>query len=281
MTSRKSLPCRRVGEFLIVTLSGGSLPIGMDSLANIDADVAFDLQSQADDIAPGSIHLNAYLVRGQGRNVLIDSGLDHQQLVGSLAELGVTPAAVDTVLLTHAHPDHVGGLLDEAGAAAFPNAELVLDQREFEFWQDDGPFARALGRSRTNFLIARRAFAGYAGRVRTVSAGAVLPGIQAVDLAGHTVGHTGYRLESAGQSLLVWGDVVHFPGVQVACPEATVRFDQDPSRAVATRRRIFDQVSDEGILVAGMHLGQPGFVRIRRAGDRYQLLGDGVEVAST
>lgn len=274
MISGQCAPCRRVGEFSIFALSGGSMAVGMDTLANIDPAVALGLQRLEGDSAPGAIHLNAYLVRGQGRNVLIDTGLDYRQLVGSLARLGVTPADVDAVLLTHAHPDHVGGLLDESGAAAFPNAELVLDQREFEFWQDEVQLGRALGRSRTHFQIARRAFAGYAGRVRTIRAGECLPGIQALDLAGHTVGHTGYRLESAGQGLLVWGDVVHFPGVQVACPEATVRFDQDPRLAVATRRRLFEQLSDEGILVAGMHLGQPGFARIRRDGGAYQLMYD-------
>ncbi len=190
----------------------------------------------------------------------------------NLSLAGIEPSEIDTILLTHAHPDHVGGLVNRAGQIAFPNAELVVHQREVEFWRDDGNLSRASERARGNFLIARQVFDGYRDQLRTFDAGEVLPGISAMPLPGHTDGHSGYLLESHDQGLLVWGDIVHFPHIQIKRPDVSIAFDQDPSLAAATRSRLLDLVSSEGLLIAGMHLGELGFARIKRMGGSYGLL---------
>jgi glyoxylase-like metal-dependent hydrolase (beta-lactamase superfamily II) len=115
-------------------------------------------------------------------------------------------------------------------------------------------------------------FDGYRNKLRTFDEGEVLPGIRAMPLPGHTDGHSGYLLESRDQSLLVWGDTVHFPHIQIERPDVSIAFDQDPSLAVATRSRLLDLVSSEGLLIAGMHLGELGFARIKRTGQSYGLL---------
>ena len=130
---------------------------------------------------------------------------------------------IDTVLLTHAHPDHVGGLISERGEAVFVNAELVVAPRELAFWCDDANLSRGSGRAHTNFLIARRAFDAYRARLRTIDGDLVAPGITALPLPGHTAGHTGYRLESGPHSLLVWGDIAHFPHIQIPRPDCVDR----------------------------------------------------------
>ncbi|SDC78977.1 Glyoxylase, beta-lactamase superfamily II [Paraburkholderia lycopersici] len=235
------------------------------------------MQSRGGQKEPATVHINCYVVRGAGRTILIDGGAGGVKQWGgrlrtNLSLAGVEPSEIDTILLTHAHPDHVGGLVDPTGQIAFPNAELVAHRREVRFWQDDGNLGRASERARGNFLIARQVFDGYSDKLRTFDEGEVLPGIKAMPLPGHTDGHTGYIFESREQSLLVWGDIVHFPHIQIERPDVSIAFDQDQSLAASTRSRLLDMVSSDGLLIAGMHLGEPGFARIKQTRGKYGLL---------
>ncbi len=270
------LPARQIGDFLIQAISDGHLTARLDLLSAIDPAEATRLQLQAGASDPCSIHINCYLVRGRGRTMLIDAGAGGikgwgGQLKANLARAGVQPSDVDTILLTHAHPDHIGGLLDAQGQAVFPGAELLIHPRELSFWEDDGNLARSNERARGNFLLARQVFAGYRRNLRLLVQGDVLPGISVVPLAGHTPGHMGYRLESEGSSALIWGDIVHFPHIQIARPEVSIAFDQDPGLAAVARSRLLDVVSTDGLLVAGMHLGELGFAHVQRKGKGYAI----------
>jgi len=272
-----TFPTQQAGDFTITAISDGYLTASLDFLSNIDPSLAARMQSEAGQQEPAAVHINCYVVRGAGRTILIDAGAGGikqwgGRLIRNLSLAGVEPGDIDTILLTHAHPDHVGGLVDAAGHIVFPNAELVVHQRELAFWQDDGNLSRASERARGNFLIARQVFSGYRNTLRTFAEGEVLPGIKAMPLPGHTDGHSGYLFESAGQSVLVWGDIVHFPHIQIQRPDVSIAFDQDASQAAATRSRLLDMVSSEGLLIAGMHLGELGFARIKRTGSGYGLL---------
>ncbi|WP_062785586.1 MBL fold metallo-hydrolase [Novosphingobium capsulatum] len=274
--SKLAFPSKQVGDLNITAVSDGYLHASFDFLANIDPDNASRMQENAGIKDHTSIHINCYLVRGGGRTVLIDAGAGGfkqwgGRLRSNLLLAGIQPSEIDAILLTHAHPDHVGGLMDASGEAAFPNAELVVHNREVAFWQDDGNLSRAPERARGNFLVARQAFEGYRDRLRTFDAGEVLTGMTAMPLPGHTDGHTGYRLESGGQNLLVWGDIVHFPQIQIPRPDVTIAFDQDSHLAASTRSRLLDLVSSERLLIAGMHLGELGFAHIRRDGENYAI----------
>ena len=276
MVSNMTFPGRRVGDFTITAISDGYLTAGLDVLSNIDVADAAGMQRAAGQQQPSALHINCYVVRGAGRTILVDAGAGGikqwgGRLKDNLRLAGIEPAAIDTVLLTHAHPDHVGGLVNGAGQVAFPNAELVAHRREVEFWRDDGNLSRASERARGNFRIARQVFDAYGDALRVFDAGKVLPGITALPLPGHTDGHTGYVLESGDQGLLVWGDIVHFPHIQIKRPDVSIAFDHDASQAVATRSRLLDRVSSERLLIAGMHLGEAGFARIRRTNGEYGL----------
>ena len=272
-----ALPMLQIGDFLIHAISDGHLTASLDLLCHIDPAEATQLQLKAGVSDPSSIHINTYLVRGKGRTILIDAGAGGVkgwggELRGNLLRAGVQPTDVDTILLTHAHPDHVGGLLDAHGHPVFPNAELLIHPRELSFWEDDGNLARSNDRARGNFLLARQVFAGYRRNLRLLAEGDVLPGISMVPLPGHTPGHTGYRVESEGRSALIWGDIVHFPHIQIARPDVCIAFDQEPQRAAATRSALLDMVSADRLMAAGMHLGELGFARIRRIGRSYAFI---------
>lgn len=271
-----NFPGQQIGEFSITAISDGYLSARLDLLSNIDPVDASGLQQAAGVNDPSSIHINCYLVRGRGRTILIDAGAGGfkqwgGKLKANLALAGVQPSDVDTILLTHAHPDHVGGLLDASGEAAFPEAELVAHQHEISFWEDDGHLSRASERARGNFLFARKVFDKYREKMRTFTREDVLPGISAVPLLGHTAGHSGYRIESSNRSLLIWGDIVHFPQIQIARPDVSIAFDQDPLLSADTRSKLLDVVSSDKLLVAGMHLGELGFAHIERTGTAYRI----------
>ncbi len=270
------LPSQQIGDFSITAISDGYLSASLDLLSNIDPMDASKLQQNAGVNDPSSIHINCYLVRGRGRTILIDAGAGGFKQWGgklkvNLALAGVQFSDIDTILLTHAHPDHVGGLLDSSGEAAFPDAELVVHQHEVSFWEDDSNLSRASERARGNFLIARKVFEKYREKMRTFTDNEVLPGISAMPLLGHTAGHSGYRLESDDRSLLIWGDIVHFPQIQITRPDVSIAFDQDPLLSADTRSKLLDIVSSDKILIAGMHLGELGFAHIVRTGKTYKI----------
>lgn len=274
--SSLTFPTQNVGDLTITAVSDGYLHASFDLLANIDPADASRMQENAGIKDHTSIHINGYLVRGGGRTVLIDAGAGGFKQWGgrlktNLLLAGIQPSEIDAILLTHAHPDHVGGLMDASGEAVFPNAELVAHRQEVAFWQDDGNLSRAPERARGNFLLARQAFDGHRDRLRTFEGGEVLPGITAMPLPGHTAGHTGYRLESGGQNLLVWGDIVHFPQIQVPRPEVSIAFDQDAHLAADTRSRLLDLVASNRLLIAGMHLGDLGFAHIKWTSGNYDV----------
>lgn len=271
-------PSQQIGDFSVTAISDGFLSAPLELLSNIDPAEATRLQHAAGMSAPSAIHINCYLIRSPTQTVLVDAGAGGfkqwgGRLQDNLKRAGVLPSDIDTVLLTHAHPDHIGGLLDSAGDRAFPDAELVVQEQELDFWENDANFCRASERARGNFIFARQVFGKYRDRLRTFVGGEVLPGISAQPLPGHTAGHCGYHINSNGQGLLIWGDIVHFPHLQIARPNVSIAFDLDPHLATATRVHLLDRVSADQLLIAGMHLGEEGFVQIVRTGKSYRVVG--------
>jgi glyoxylase-like metal-dependent hydrolase (beta-lactamase superfamily II) len=225
--------------------------------------------------------VNCYLIWSAGRLALVETGSGDYllptagKLQQNLKAAGVDPADIDTVVLTHMHPDHSAGLTDpKTGRKFFPNAELVVHENEPKHWRDDGAMSRASERAqKLYFQCAREQIAPYHNVTRTFArAEEVFPGVTSVPLHGHTPGHSGYMVSSGKDSLLIWGDIIHVPEIQVPRPEVTIEFDTDPHQAAATRKRTFDMVATDRQLIAGMHVHFPGFAYLSRDGDGYRML---------
>jgi glyoxylase-like metal-dependent hydrolase (beta-lactamase superfamily II) len=267
---------RKIGDIEMTALSDGPFPATLDTLLDFDRDEAQRLLGKPAG-TPFFLPVNSYLLKLGGKWALVDTGCGPTagpalgQLPIRLREAGVAPEAIDVVLLTHIHPDHAMGLVDAKGAAIFPNAELIVHEVEANFWLGREPAAGATERIRRNIGKARHATAPYRERMRTVPDGEALPGVSAVLLSGHTPGHTGWVVHSGRDSVLIWGDVVHIPAIQVARPEAAFEYDVDPQAARETRQRTFDMVSAERLCVAGAHLDFPGIGTIVRTGTRYRF----------
>ncbi len=144
-----------------------------------------------------------------------------------------------------------------------------MHEKEADFWLGDDVPASAPDMVRNSQRNNRKSAAAYAGRVRRVRDGEAAPGVSAFAHAGHTPGHTAWLIQSGGEGLLIWGDIVHITGIQVAEPEAAMTFDMDPNGARAARRRAFDRVAADRLWVAGAHLAFPGFGTLSRKGTGY------------
>jgi len=225
------------------------------------------------------IAVNAFAVHSGGRLALVETGSGSSMgptlgwLSQNLSLAGVDQAQVDTILLTHMHPDHPDGLVGDAGEIRFPGARLRVHEDEVAHWHDDGQMARATERQRVRYFeAARRQLAPYRARLRTFRQGEVFPGITAIPIPGHTPGHTAFLIQSGGERLLIWGDTVHVPEIQVEQPDVTMEFDTDPKAAAAMRRHVFDLAVSDGLLIGGMHLHFPGFGRMAAPAGRYILV---------
>ncbi|MGE0768784.1 MAG: MBL fold metallo-hydrolase [Hyphomicrobiaceae bacterium] len=270
---------RRVGDITITAVSDGFLDGNLEVLRNIEQDEARQILT-ANFRPARRTAVNCFLIYTAGKLALVETGCGRLmadtggRLLANLGAAGIDPASIESVLLTHMHPDHSAGLTNmETGERNFPNAELVMHENEPKHWFDDAAMAQGNDREKAMFFKAGRdQTEPYRDRWRLFKQGEVLPGVTAVPLHGHTPGHTGYLVTSGNQSLLIWGDIVHVPEVQTARPEACMAFDTDKAQAEATRRRVFDMVATDKLMVTGMHLHFPGFSQLVQDGSGYRLI---------
>ena len=262
----------------MTALLDGYIDIGHGFWQGVEQATVEELAAAAGLPATGAIRVGvtSYLINQGDRLVLVDSGsADHfgpaaGKFLQTLAAAGHAPEQIDVVLITHMHPDHIGSLL-ENGAAVFPNAQIVICDDELEYWTSSAEQANAPDFAKPWFDVANAVKSAYDGRLETFSgAPELVPGITAVPLIGHTPGHTGYRLSSAGDDLLIWGDACGVASVQFQHPEAGLVFDVDGATGKATRARLLDMAANEGVLVASAHLPFPSFGRVLRSGAAFE-----------
>ena len=252
----------KIGDFEVSTLVEGR-NTGNSSV------ILGATKEQLDKYAPNgaySAETNAFVIKTPKSVIVVDTGFG-RGLFDNLKKLGIKPEQVDAVLITHLHGDHTGGLARD-GKPLFPNDAVYLAAQENA--AADKNAAALLACYGAKLRTVRPAGIDAAGAVsqaggqdgqsagkQAVSEAEILPGIKAIAAFGHTPGHTAYMVESNGQRLLIWGDLVHIEDIQFPYPNIAVRWDTDPAAAIASRERIFAYAAKERIAVAGMHLRYP------------------------
>jgi glyoxylase-like metal-dependent hydrolase (beta-lactamase superfamily II) len=270
---------RRLGDFMISAISDGYVDPPLDAVQVVSqAEVTRLMMAGLGKPTP-RISVNMFAVRSAEKTYLVDAGSGTTmgptcgRLPDNLAAAGIALEEVDAVLLTHVHPDHSNGLTSDDGKALFPNAEIIVHEAEIAFWFDDAAMAAATPRARTRYFEAARfRLAPYKGRIRTFREGEVLSAISGIPCPGHTPGHSAYRFSSSGEDLLIWGDTVHIPELQIPRPDITMLYDTNQPLAAASRMAMFDLAVRDNLLIGGMHLHFPGFARMTRENGRYTLL---------
>ncbi|MBX9824702.1 MAG: MBL fold metallo-hydrolase [Xanthobacteraceae bacterium] len=272
----------RLGDFEVTVVSDGARPIPLPPrfVLNVPNEEVLKA-AEAAYMPKGTVFapFNPLLVNTGTKLVLIDTGYGPiAPTVGllpqSLAAAGVDPKSIDIVVISHMHGDHINGLKNPDGSLAFPNAEIKVQARDWEFWMDDANMAKAPeGFVKASFGFARKIFGDIKTRVTIYQWGSeVAPGITAVDTAGHTPGHSSFAIQSGQSKLLFQGDVANVPDLFLTNPEWKVMFDNEPDQAVATRKRFYDMAAAEKVLISGYHFPFPGLGWVEKAGRGYRLV---------
>jgi glyoxylase-like metal-dependent hydrolase (beta-lactamase superfamily II) len=219
--------------------------------------------------------LNAFLVKAGGKLMLVDTG--GGQILGpgtgglfdALSKAGVSPDAIDMVIITHAHRDHVGGLAKD-GKAAFPKATVRVSKIEHDFWLSKEEEAKAPEARRSTFSTFRDMLALYPGKVQTFEPGGeLLPGVSTIAAYGHTPGHVAVLAGGQGEKLLIWADLLHGLALQMADPAIAVSFDSDPAAAIESRKALLAKAAKEGWIVTGVHVPGPEIYKLKAEGAGY------------
>ena len=267
----------QLGDFTVTSLLDGSLP--RDGAKEIFGGGASDedfARVSAENFIPADaaqFFFTPTLVDTGSELVLFDTGLGQGGIQAALADAGVSPDQIDVVVLTHMHPDHIGGMTTN-DAPTFINARFVTAAPEYDFWaaQDAG--------NRVGDLVAAKVTPQAEKMSFLQDGGQVASGITAVAAYGHTPGHTVYHLESNGQRLVLTADLANHYVWSFAHPEWEVRFDMDKAAATQSRRNVLGMLAADKVPMIGYHMPFPaaGFVETRGDGFRfvpvsYQMMG--------
>jgi glyoxylase-like metal-dependent hydrolase (beta-lactamase superfamily II) len=223
--------------------------------------------------------VTGFLVNTGKKLILVDTGTGGfwggpalGKLVSNLRKAGYRPEQVDIVLLTHLHADHVGGIATAKGGRTFPNAVIRMGKADSDFWLSLDVAKQAPKEAQEFFTLARNSAKPYVASNKWLPLTAneeIAEGVRARPIMGHTPGHMGYEFTSNGQTMLVWGDLVHAAIVQLERPEIGVIFDIDGPTAIKTREQLLAELAEKRTLIAGAHMPFPSLGRLRKEGSRY------------
>jgi glyoxylase-like metal-dependent hydrolase (beta-lactamase superfamily II) len=219
-----------------------------------------------------NVYVNTLVNTGK-ELVLFDTGNAKGRLptAGKLPELIVTagykPEQVDVVVITHGHPDHIGGLMNE-GKPVYPNARYVFSEAEFDYWKKGDNVPEARKANRELFMQVAAPFGEKATFIKGEAE--VVPGVRSLPAFGHSPGMMAFHIESDGQRLLNWADVANHYVMAIQRPEWHVAFDHDKEMGAATRKRVFDMVSADRLAVVGYHMPFPSVGFVEKSGTSFR-----------
>lgn len=270
-----------LGDFEITALSDGTVKLPVNQLLTNTTPARVDRALARSGLSsPLETSVNGYLINTGDKLVLVDAGAAGLfgptlgKLVDNLKAAGYQPGQVDEIYLTHLHADHVGGLSNN-NVMVFPNAIVRASRADASYWLSETNLERAKKQDRAAFEGARASLHPYieAHRFRPFEGRTPLAaGITAVPRHGHTAGHTTYLVQSRGQTLMLWGDLMHVAAVQFDNPAVTITYDSNSRAAAVQRKRAYAEAASGGYLVGAAHVSFPGIGRVRSSGRGYLWL---------
>lgn len=268
-----------LGDWQVTAVSDGTVVIDSEKLlTHIDpATLSRRMADQA--MTPRTeTSINAWVINTGKQLILVDSGAGPLfgsaggHLLENLRAAGIPPERIDTVLLTHIHADHSGGVQHD-DKPAFPNATVRVDKRDVDFWLNPAHEKEVEPDQRHTFAQSARSLRPVidAGRFAPFTAPSeIIPGIEALPAGGHTPGSVIYKVSHGGETLLLWGDIIHVQAVQMPQPEVAIHFDVDQKRAVEQRKKALEMAARDDAWVASAHIAFPGIGKVKRAQEGYR-----------
>lgn len=282
MLGPSSVPFRRVklGGFEVTAVSDGFAAVprvhpvfGQNQKPE---DVAAHMQANWLPADKMSISFSPIIVNTGSDVVIFDTGngsgrgATRGQLLKSIAAAGYTPDQIDIVVITHFHPDHIGGLM-EGGKPTFPNARYVTGEAEYNFWSRkelaESSDKNMQGRAK---LVQDNVVPMAPKMTFLKDGGDVVTGITAIDTSGHTPGHMAFNIESDGKRLVLWADACNHYVASLQKPEWHVVFDMDKDKAIASRKKILGMVAADKVAATGYHMPFPAIGHVAQSGDAFR-----------
>jgi glyoxylase-like metal-dependent hydrolase (beta-lactamase superfamily II) len=273
----------KLGDYEVTILNDGarSFPLPDAFVTNVPKDQA--LAEAAASFMPAgkvTVPFNPVLINTGSRLVLIDTGNGPApdgavgQLFPNLIAAGVHPEDIDTVVISHLHPDHINGLRTASGEVAFPYATIIAPEPEWSFWMSDENMAKASTPVTKNYFAnTRKILTGLDKRIGRYNWDKeVAPGITAIATPGHTPGHTSFAIASGNARMVVQSDVTNIPEFFLRNPDWHVMYDYDPDMAQQTRHKFYDMAATEKMLVIGYHFSFPSVGHVEKNGAGYRLI---------
>ena len=276
-----------LGDAEVTVVSDGPLPLG-DPSGTFTGVPKEDVKKMLADnfLSPDNVVLeqNSPIVNTGDKLILFDTGMGSSKMFGastgrqqkSMTEAGIKPGDIDAVVCSHAHIDHIGGIVDEGGKPLFPNAQIYISQTDFDFWTDEGK----LGSPAKDFVVhARKNLLPVRDRIVFFKDGQeFLPGVQAIAAPGHTVGHTIFMVTSAGKSFAFLGDLSHHSVLLLERPRMEFSYDTDPTQAAESRVKLLTMLAANKTPVMSYHFAWPGYGHVAKAGDGFRYYAEPMQM---
>jgi len=276
-----------LGAAEVTVVSDGPLPLGDPSGLFLGVPKEEVKKMLSDNfLSPDNwvLEQNSPIVNIGDKLVLFDTGMGTSKAFGpttgrqqkSMAEAGIKPADIDAVVCSHAHIDHIGGIVGADDKPLFPNAQVYIAQSDLDFWTDEGnmggPLKDFIVHARKNLLPVRDRLVFFKDGQE------FLPGIQALAAPGHTVGHHIFMVTSEGKSFAFLGDLSHHAVLLLEKPRMEFAYDTDPKQAAATRVKMLDRLAANKTPVMSYHFAWPGYGHVAKAGDGFHYYPEAMQM---